>query len=98
MSYLEQIKEKEGTGFSFHLKHKLLEIPRDLYLSVLDQYENPFSEEAAQYLTQQYLDWKDDHGLLGMIRINDNQTEEIVELDATIRYIVDNEQNISRYK
>ncbi|GAB6137025.1 hypothetical protein [Halanaerobaculum tunisiense] len=88
MSYLEHITEKETTGYSFQIKHKNLELPRDLYLNNLDHYEDPFSEEAAQHLIEEYLDWIDEQGLLGMVRLQDNPEENKVELDAAIRYLI----------
>ncbi|WP_245579427.1 hypothetical protein [Halonatronum saccharophilum] len=60
-----------------------------MYLDVLKDFDNPFSERGAQKIVEDYLKWKKDHGLLGMIRINDYEDENIVELDAAIRYVID---------
>ncbi|MCK8817965.1 hypothetical protein MWH28_11415 [Natroniella sulfidigena] len=92
MDYLEQIEETDAEGLCFQVKHKTLQVPRNLYLDKLDNYDEPFSEEAAQHLTQKYLDWKDDQGLLGMIRIEDNPEENLVRLDVAMRYVVECEE------
>ncbi|TDX52973.1 hypothetical protein [Orenia marismortui] len=85
---MEKIKEKNSDDFCFEVRHKVLEIPRNTYIKALSNFENPFSEEAAQQLIEEYLDWKDDNGLLGMIRINEIKKDNLVELDAAVRYVV----------
>lgn len=87
-SLLTSIKEKNADDLCFEVRHKVLEIPLDLYLEHLSDYDKPFSEEAAQYLVEEYLDWKDDQGLVGMIRINKYKENNTVELDAAVRYVV----------
>lgn len=88
MTYLGEIVEKDSRDYCFEVRHKVLEIPRNIYLERLADYENPFCEEAAQELVEEYLDWKEDHGLIGMIRLDDDREEGIVRLDAAVRYIV----------
>ncbi|MBM7624716.1 hypothetical protein [Sporohalobacter salinus] len=85
---LTNINERNADGFCFEVRHKILEIPRDLYLETLSDHKQPFSEEAAQYIVEEYLDWKDEQGLLGMIRIDDRQEENQIELDAAVRYLI----------
>ena len=87
MSYLEKIEEKETEGYCFEVKHKTLQIPKDSYLTALSDYQEPFSEQAAQQLIEEYLDWKDEQGLLGMIRLAEDEKNDLILLDAAIRYI-----------
>ncbi|ADL13462.1 hypothetical protein [Acetohalobium arabaticum] len=90
---LTEIDEKNADGFCFEVRHKILEIPRNLYLETLSDHKQPLSEEAVQHVVEEYLDWKDEQGLPGMIRINDNQEENQIELDAAVRYLVSCEEN-----
>ena len=90
---LPKIEEKQAGGFCFEIRHKILTIPRDIYFEAVRKKEKPLSEAGAQYLVENYLDWKDEEGLPGMIRINDNQEEDQIELDAAIRYIVNCESS-----
>ncbi|AGB41621.1 hypothetical protein Halha_1684 [Halobacteroides halobius DSM 5150] len=87
MSYLEEINEEETDGFCFQIKHKSLKLPRETYLNSLSQYSNPFSEKAVQHLVEDYLDWKNEQGVLGMVRIDDNS--DTVKIDAAVRYLTD---------
>ncbi|WP_097017794.1 hypothetical protein [Orenia metallireducens] len=89
----KNIKEKDANDLCFEVRHKVLEIPRQLYFQSVSKYDNPLSEEAVQYIVEEYLDWKDDHGLVGMIRVNDNKEKDLVELDAAVRYVVNCEDS-----
>ncbi|MDW7674389.1 MAG: hypothetical protein SCK28_07645 [Bacillota bacterium] len=88
MDLLQQVKETEHDGFCFEVKHKILEIPRAIYLDNVQHYHDPYSEAAAQHFTESYLDWKNDIGVVGMIRINNDHLNENVILEAAVRYIV----------
>ncbi|OCL28101.1 hypothetical protein U472_02600 [Orenia metallireducens] len=92
----KNIKEKNANDLCFEVRHKVLEIPRDLYFQTIPKYDNPLSEEAVQYIVEEYLDWKDDHGLVGMIRVNDNKERGLVELDAAVRYVVNCEDSVCK--
>jgi len=89
----KNIREKNADDLCFEVRHKVLEIPRQLYFESIQNYDNPLSEKAVQYIVEEYLDWKDDHGLVGMIRVNDNQERDLVELDAAVRYVVNCEDS-----
>ncbi|GAB6100519.1 hypothetical protein JCM16358_23980 [Halanaerocella petrolearia] len=93
VSHLDKIEERESDGFCLQVKHKALEVPKDIYLDNLNDYNDPFSEEAVQHLVEEYLDWKDEQGLIGMVRINEEADS--VEIDAAVRYIVDCETDIN---
>ena len=84
-SLFSNVEEQEVMGEIFQVTHRLLQIPRNVYLSVLSEHDEPFSELAAQDFVEQYLQWcGDTEGVLGMVRMNERDGH--VELDAAIRY------------
>lgn len=84
-SIFARVEEQEVHGEIFQVTHRILQIPNEVYLQVLKQHEEPFSERAAQDFVEQYLAWCNDQGgLLGMVRIN--REDNLVVLDAAIRY------------
>lgn len=89
MDQLESVKETDHNGFCFEVTHKILEIPRDVYLENVTEFENPFSELAAQRFTESYLDSKKDMGVVGLVRIHDDKSKDQVVLEAAVRYVVD---------
>lgn len=79
------VEESEVAGEIFQVTHRILEIPRNVYMQVLKGHEEPYSEMAAQDFVEQYLKWcGDTDGVIGMVRIG--VEEEEVTLDAAIRY------------
>lgn len=84
-SSFEQVEEREVKGEIFQVTHRLLRVPKDVYLDVLKEFTEPFSEEAAQEFVEQYLKWcKDTGGIIGMVRYREEEDE--VFLDAAVRY------------
>jgi hypothetical protein len=84
-SLFTQVDEREVKGEIFQVTHRLLLIPRDVYLDVLNNHNEPFTELAAQDFVEQYLKWcNDSGGIIGMVRINEEGN--FVELDAAVRY------------
>lgn len=81
----ENVEEREVKGEIFQVTHRLLQVPREVYLEVLEKHDEPFSELAAQDFVEQYLTWcGDTEGVLGMVRFDERDGE--VHLDAAIRY------------
>jgi hypothetical protein len=84
-SLFSRVEENQVMGEIFQVTHRVLQIPRDVYLQVLAEHQEPFSEMAAQDFVEQYMKWcGDTHGIIGMVRIG-NEDDGIV-LDAAIRY------------
>lgn len=82
------VKELENRGKTFKVTHRILEVPKDIYLKVLAGYEEPFSERGAQYFTEEYLKWRgDEGGVVGMVRFDKN--EDSIVLDAAVRYKIE---------
>jgi hypothetical protein len=80
-----RVEEREVAGEIFQVSHRLLRIPREVYLDVLSQHREPFSEIAAQDFVEQYLKWCGDRdGVIGMVRFDEE--ESFVVLDAAVRY------------
>jgi hypothetical protein len=80
-----RVEERELKGEIFQVTHRLLLIPRDIYLDVLKSHQEPFTEIAAQDFVEQYLHWcKDAGGIIGMVRIS--EAGNYIELDAAVRY------------
>lgn len=79
------VEEREVKGEIFQVTHRLLRVPRAVYLEVLKEFSDPFSEEAAQEFVEQYLKWcNDTGGVIGMVRFREEDDE--VLLDAAVRY------------
>lgn len=84
-SPFSRVEEREVKGEIFQVTHRILQIPRDVYLGVLHGHEEPFSEMAAQDFVEQYLNWcGDGGGVIGMVRLEDGN--DLIVLDAAIRY------------
>lgn len=80
-----RVGEREVAGEIFQVTHRLLRIPREIYLETVAQSEEPFSEAAAQDFVEQYLRWCGDrNGVIGMVRLDEE--EDAVVLDAAVRY------------
>jgi hypothetical protein len=80
-----RVEEREVAGEIFQVNHRLLRIPREVYLDILNQHREPFSEIAAQDFVEQYLQWCGDRdGVIGMVRFDEE--EGLVILDAAVRY------------
>ena len=89
---LAQVWETEHNGLCFEVKHKILHIPETVYLDAVGNFHDPYSEAAAQHFTESYLEWKNDQGVIGMVRIyhpEDKQHAPQVVLEAAVRYVVD---------
>ena len=84
-SLFAEVEEKEVKGEIFQVTHRILQIPREVYLKVLQDYKEPFSEQGAQQFVEAYLKSSgEDHGLIGMVRLDEKDGQII--LDAAIRY------------
>ena len=82
------VKELENRGKTFKVTHRILEVPKDIYLKVLGGMRSPFSERGAQYFTEEYLKWRGDAGgVVGMVRFDKN--EDSIVLDAAVRYKIE---------
>lgn len=77
------VKEKKLEPY-FTVNHWLFEVPTSLYLEVLQKHNDPYTEEAVQEFVSQYLIWKGDDGLVGLVGLEDKG--ERVFIDAAIRY------------
>jgi hypothetical protein len=65
--------------------HWVLEVPRGLYKEVLAGYgKDIYTEEPVQEFVTQYLRWKGDNGIVGLVGID--AQENIVVIDAAVRY------------
>ncbi len=84
----EQVEEREVRGEIFQVTHRLLRVPRQAYLAVVEGFAEPFSEVAVQEFVEQYLKWCGDRdGVVGMVRFNEE--EGFVVMDAAVRYRID---------
>lgn len=79
------VRERPYDGPQFTVTQRLLQIPKDAYFSYMKNDPDPLSEEAVQRFVTDYLRWKDDQGIVGMVRFHENNTD--IELEATIRYV-----------
>src|SRR5687768_16614990 len=80
-----QVLEKEAAGEIFQVVHRILEIPREVYLDVLQEHAEPFSQLGAQNFVEEYLAWSGEHhGVVGMVRLDEK--EATIILDAAVRY------------
>lgn len=93
-SLFDQVEEREVQGEIFQVTHRLLQIPREVYLEVLQGTPEPFSEIGAQEFMEAYMKWcGDKNGLLGMVRFDDR--DGFVHLDAAIRYRINPQERPS---
>ena len=80
-----RVEEREVAGEIFQVSHRLLRIPREVFLDTVSLQREPFSEIAAQEFVEQYLQWCGDRdGVIGMVRIDEE--DDVVVLDAAVRY------------
>lgn len=69
----------------FYTYHWVLEVPRPLYLEVLQNYKKDiYTEEPVQEFVTQYLRWRGDQGIVGLVGLK--VKEEQVIIDAAVRY------------
>lgn len=84
-SLFEQVEEREVQGEIFQVTHRLLKVPKTIYLEAVKGFAEPFSEVAVQDFVEQYLRWCGDReGVIGMVRFDEE--EGYVILDAAVRY------------
>lgn len=89
-----RVSEREVAGEIFQVTHRVLHIPRSVYLEVVGRHDEPFGEGAAQEFVEGYLKWCGDRdGLIGMVRIDVRQDE--VVLDAAVRYRINPQERPS---
>ncbi|HZK25818.1 MAG TPA: hypothetical protein VFC74_10605 [Oscillospiraceae bacterium] len=86
-SLFAKVEEQEVKGEIFQVTHRILHIPREVYLVVLKDHEKPFSEVGAQIFVEEYLKWLgEENGIIGMVRLAEEDGQVI--LDAAIRYLI----------
>ena len=84
-SLFAQVEEREIHGDVFQVTHRILQVPREVYIQITCDHPESFSEEGAQYFVEQYLRWLGEKdGLVGLVRLDEKNG--VILLDATIRY------------
>lgn len=69
----------------FYTYHWVLDVPRELYKEVLQKYEgNIYTEEPVQEFVAQYLRYKGDKGIVGLVGL-EIKNENVI-IDAAVRY------------
>ncbi len=69
----------------FWTYHWVLEVPGRLYENVLKNYPGDiYTEEAVQEFVTQYLRWKGDNGIVGLVGLE--RKGNWVFIDAAVRY------------
>jgi len=90
VSMLNSIKEtrtvKDG------LRHIVLEIPEDVYLSVYDG----LSEKDAYDLLKQYLNYRQDDGVPGEVKIKHDKSARTVNICAELHYLGNKKKNAGK--
>ncbi|WP_353894141.1 hypothetical protein PRVXH_000918 [Proteinivorax hydrogeniformans] len=76
---IKEIKQK-----TVNVQHKILQVPAQEYLQKVNKFSDPYSQEALQSFTADYLNSTDDQGIIGMVRYNKSEGD--VVIDAAIRY------------
>lgn len=80
-----EIKDISDEGKGFQLQHKRISVRRDDYYNRVDDFQDPFSQTALQHFMVQYLEEKNDDGLVGLVRYKEE--EHSVIIDAAVRYL-----------
>ena len=81
------VKELENRGKTFKVTHRILEVPKDIYLKVLAGYEEPFSEGSPVFYGRIPEVAGRCGGVVGMVRFDKN--EDSIVLDAAVRYKIE---------
>ena len=69
----------------FWTYHWILEVPGKLYEKVLQNYPGDiYTEEAVQEFVIQFLRWKGDNGVVGLVGLEGKG--DVVLIDAAVRY------------
>lgn len=68
----------------FIVKHKLFCVPAEDYEGILENYLDPYTEEAVQEFVEKYLKWQKDPGIVGLVGLE--RKDQQVFIDAAVRY------------
>lgn len=71
---------------TLQIYHRSFKIPLETYFNAAADFSDPWDERAYQHVVQQSLAAAHDHGIVGMVR--QEKDESYVYLDAAIRYPV----------
>lgn len=84
MNLLKTIEELPDYAITLQIFHRNLKIPLNVYLDTVQNFNDPWQEEAYQFFAQKYLEEVSDPGILGMVR--QAHDRDFVFLDVAIRY------------